>query len=507
MKKYLLVLLTFISVFAFGQDVDKKEKATINKDTLAKLESLVFANPEDLTTHSNLIKSIGFDNPYLETFYKRLSDKFPESAIIPYALGNAYAGAERPQAKKWLLKAIEIDPKMAKAYFVLWQDGERWGDFNASREYLKQAMINEPTDPNYAFYYRSSFKNVDPEKYKRGMLEMTKLFPQSERGAQSLYWLGLYVRDVNERLSIYSQLKNQYPPEKFNWSSSGMYDYFYLYLEVNPENAFELAKSMISASSSERDKKSWESRMKLASDLIQVHSLMAQNNNIEALKILDSTIQEKRSAAGDMITMLKAHLSDATGATNSAYNNLINYYASNPSDKIMESIKIYSEKLGKINKDIYSDIWKVRDSFAVQATQFSLEQYFVKERASLNDFKGKVILLTYWFPGCGPCRGEFPNFQNVINKFNKNEVVYIGINISPEQDEYVIPFMKSSGYTFIPLKDEEAKRGNLVAFGAPTNYLIDKKGRIIFKNFRTDSNNERTLELMIKETLDNEGIK
>jgi hypothetical protein len=62
--------------------------------------------------------------------------------------------------------------------------------------------------------------------------------------------------------------------------------------------------------------------------------------------------------------------------------------------------------------------------------------------------------------------------------------------------------MKSSGYSFIPLKDEEDKRGNLVAPGAPTNYLIDGSGRIIFKNFRTDSDNERVLELMISETIE-----
>ena len=67
--------------------------------------------------------------------------------------------------------------------------------------------------------------------------------------------------------------------------------------------------------------------------------------------------------------------------------------------------------------------------------------------------------------------------------------------------------MKSSGYSFIPLKDEEDKRGNLVAPGAPTNYLIDGNGRIIFKNFRTDGNNERVLELMISETIERGKLK
>ena len=71
-----------------------------------------------------------------------------------------------------------------------------------------------------------------------------------------------------------------------------------------------------------------------------------------------------------------------------------------------------------------------------------------------------------------------------------------------EQDPYVVPFMKQSGYSFTPVRDEPEKRGNLPARGAPTNYLIDKKGNIIFANFRTDRDNERTLELMIRELLE-----
>ncbi|HUW92662.1 MAG TPA: TlpA disulfide reductase family protein, partial [Bacteroidales bacterium] len=148
------------------------------------------------------------------------------------------------------------------------------------------------------------------------------------------------------------------------------------------------------------------------------------------------------------------------------------------------------------------DVHANRYATVVPATPFSLLAYITHDTISLDEFKGKVILLTYWFPGCGPCRGEFPNFENVIRKFKGKDVVYLAINIAPEQDEYVVPFVRSSGYSFIPLKDEPEKRGNLTARGAPTNYLLDRDGNIIFKNFRTDDRNERTLELMIQSLLE-----
>ena len=114
-----------------------------------------------------------------------------------------------------------------------------------------------------------------------------------------------------------------------------------------------------------------------------------------------------------------------------------------------------------------------------------------------------MVLLTYWFPGCGPCRGEFPHFQNVVNKFKGQDLVYVGINISPEQNDYVVPFMKSSGYTFIPIEDVEGRnKGNLDnRNAAPVNFLIDKTGKIVYSDIRTDESNEDLLATMITSLL------
>jgi len=510
MKKIFIVFLVVIQITtAFAQNANKKEKAPINADTLAKLKSYVIANPEDLVAHGKFIKYIGADSPELTAQYDIWVKQFSKSSIVPFAIGEALANMESPKAKPWLLKAVAVDPKMAKAYFYLWIDGERWGDFTTSREYLKNAMESDPASADYAFYYRSSFKGSDPIRYRLGMMEMPKLFPGSERGAQSLYWLGLFVKEDKEKLDVYNQLKNNFPPDKSNWSSSGMYDFYYLYLRIAPDKAVDLASYMASVQTRESDKKGWNDRVKIAQDMVNVRSLMADKKFADALAVLEASPVERRSGAAEMLILLRAELADATGNTLSAYNKLVNYYAGNPADNIREALDKYTAKLGKCSECLFTDIWKIRDSLAVPATpvSFELEQYFKQGKASLAEFKGKVILLTYWFPGCGPCRGEFPNFQNVVNKFSKDKLVYIGINISPEQDEYVVPFMKSSGYTFIPLKGENDKQGNLVARGAPTNYLLDVNGRIIFKNFRTDANNERTLELMIKETYEHSSNK
>jgi thiol-disulfide isomerase/thioredoxin len=114
-----------------------------------------------------------------------------------------------------------------------------------------------------------------------------------------------------------------------------------------------------------------------------------------------------------------------------------------------------------------------------------------------------VVLITFWFPGCGPCRAEFPHFENVVKKYNKKELVYLGINVLPNQDDYVLPFMKGTKYSFMPLKaTSDWAEKNYGVRGEPTNFLLDKEGNIVFANFRTDQNNERTLELMINSLLE-----
>jgi len=505
MKKIATLLLTITllaKLTVYGQIDGNKSTQTVNPDSLAKLEGIVLSNPDDLAAHSRLIKYMGIDNPLLIKKYEELLKKFPSSATVPFALGEAFANVESPKAKPWLLRTVEREPSMAKAYFLLWIDGERWGDFNASREYLRKAMETEPKNPDYAFYYRSSFKASDTARYRKGMMEMPLLFPESERGAQALYWLGLFVKDMNEKIQIYKQLQDSYPPEKSRWSSSGMYDYYYLCLEHIPDKALELARSMASIQGEGGYAKSWNNMVKLAEDFILIRKFVETGKRAEALDVVKRVQLERRSQATDMIMLFRADLEDAGGNTVNAYKTLIRYYATTPGDEVREAVQKYGEKLGKSKENMYEDIWKLRDSAAVAATAFSLEQYMEPGKASLPDYRGKVILLTYWFPGCGPCRGEFPYFENVIRKFSKDKVAYIGINISPEQDEYVAPFMKSSGYSFTPLKGESAQQGNLVARGAPTNYLLDQQGRIIFKNFRIDGNNERLLELMIQELLE-----
>ena len=273
---------------AFAQN-DKSNE--VDKVAIAKLEKEISLYPDSLPLHDSYLQATKFtkwgmkEDPSFIEHYKKWMQKFPKSATLPYALGHAFAGKESPEAKPYLLKAIQLDPNFDKAYFDLWIDAERWGDFNKSRDYIKKASEIEPGNPDYAFYYAGTYDNSDKDKYTKLSLDVAKRFPESERGAQALYWLAARNNDPQMKIKYYEQLKKDYSPAKYNWSSSGMSSYYDLLLKTNPEKAATLAKEMLQNTKEEREKKSWEKNVEVASNLQVAQQLLSANKNSEAQKI------------------------------------------------------------------------------------------------------------------------------------------------------------------------------------------------------------------------------
>ncbi|MGE7774200.1 redoxin domain-containing protein [Chitinophaga sp. NPDC101104] len=502
MKKLLLLLaiagLQTINAQAQGPIV-KKGKGTPAE--IAAARKAVEKDFKNAKAHEEYIYLAGVESPEVKAQYDKWIKSHPKSVEIPFAFAQALYNGELPAAKPYLEKVIQLDPKNGEAYQMLWIDAERWGDFAAGREYLRKATESDPKNANYAFYYASSHEDVDSAKHHDLMLSMPDRFPGTERGAQALYWLAQRSTNPAVKMQVWEKSRRQYDPGKSSWTSGAMNGYFSYLLPIDAQKAQQLANEMLQ-NDSLRENKQWLQARSVAEKILAGRILMAKKNYAEAIEMLSAAPKIRYSSSQTVLLKEIALANDAMGNTAGSYDSLLKNYAVDPTDEIYALMKKYGGKIGKNNDAIQADVWKVRKSAAQPATAFSLDNYMTAGKTSLADLKGKVVLVTYWFPGCGPCRGEFPHFEAVVRKYGKDQLAYIGINIAHEQDPYVVPFINQSGYSFTPVRDEPTKRGNLVARGAPTNYLIDKEGNIVFSNFRTDEHNHRTLELMINELLD-----
>jgi thiol-disulfide isomerase/thioredoxin len=95
----------------------------------------------------------------------------------------------------------------------------------------------------------------------------------------------------------------------------------------------------------------------------------------------------------------------------------------------------------------------------------------------LSDFKGQPVLVNFWATWCGPCRAEFPDFQEA-HVDNADSLVIIGVNsTSADQLDLVDDFVAEMGATFPIVLDETGDTVELYrVLGLPTSVFIDRNG-------------------------------
>jgi thiol-disulfide isomerase/thioredoxin len=108
------------------------------------------------------------------------------------------------------------------------------------------------------------------------------------------------------------------------------------------------------------------------------------------------------------------------------------------------------------------------------APQFSLPDLDGKQ-ISLEQYKGKVVLLDFWATWCGPCRMTMPVLEKLRKEY-ADSLVLLAINLQEPRDE-VRNYMQQQGLKSHVLLDEKGSLGEVYGTEAiPMQVLIDKEG-------------------------------
>jgi len=107
--------------------------------------------------------------------------------------------------------------------------------------------------------------------------------------------------------------------------------------------------------------------------------------------------------------------------------------------------------------------------------------------ASLEDYKGKIVLLNFWATWCMPCRAEMPGMETLWKKYKEQGLVIVAISVDEGSRGRIETFSKLLDLSFPILLDPESKVSDLYEVSdMPTSFLIDRNGKLISRIVGTE---------------------
>lgn len=444
----------------------------------------------------------------------------PENPLFPYIQSLIYWDlnlTERSIAAAH--RAAEIDPGLLPIWEHLGSVSEYLADYDAARRYYERALKLEPSNLKV-------LRGLLPVGQQGGWRVLadygerlvTELLARGSRGdsieaGSHLMWLGIHAPGPAEKVEYYRRAVEVSPARPNVYA--GLYR---VLLEHRPGEAAEALRAAVESgvSAASRTQYSWATRYHRQA-LLDLGRVLRQGGQAEvAIGYLREALA--LTEKGRVPTELdhQAHREvelelgltfAALGDTVQALEQFLTVLTERDDTTAHREYSKIAGAQGASAMEVQKAIWQRRLRGARAAADFALPDVN-GDTVRLADFAGAVVLLSFWFPSCGPCRDEFPYLADLARNIAVRGLKVVTINGVPSQNDDVKPILDNYGYPFTSLltPHRDWALNNFRVSSYPTNFLISPDGKVISKPVIRNREDQAELERWLESYYDYLGL-
>ena len=117
----------------------------------------------------------------------------------------------------------------------------------------------------------------------------------------------------------------------------------------------------------------------------------------------------------------------------------------------------------------------------------------------LSSARGNIVLLDFWAAWCKPCRDENPNLVANYKKYHDMGFEIFQVSLDQTRDQWLKGIEDDKLGEWIHVSDLKYWNSVVVQAyyieGIPTNFLLDKEGKIIARNLRGEALSNKLKEI------------
>jgi len=102
--------------------------------------------------------------------------------------------------------------------------------------------------------------------------------------------------------------------------------------------------------------------------------------------------------------------------------------------------------------------------------------------ADFSEFTGRVVVIDCFATWCGPCVGEIPHLNEIVNNYDDSEVVVISVGSSSDSEIELSQFKKDYNMDWLVARDTVGVFNKYGVQAIPTIVILDQTGNIHYQH-------------------------